>query len=84
MKAAAKQDISYPAKEMNIKQKKTMVLQAIQQTQTISDIAKENQVSRKFVYKQKDKATQAIEDNFSEPATEKVLFYLPVTKSWLL
>ncbi len=43
MEAVAKQVLSYPAKEMKIKQKKTMALQVIQQTQTISDIAKENQ-----------------------------------------
>ena len=86
MEAAVKQITSYPAKEINIKQKKTMALQVIHQKQTITNIAKENQVSRQFVYKQKHKATQAIDDIFSELATEKekVLFYLPVTKSWLI
>ena len=73
---------------MNSKQKKTIALQTIRGTHSITDIAKENQVSRKFVYKQNDKATQAIDDVFKEPENEKknekVLFYLPVTKSWLI
>ena len=74
---------------MNIKQKKTIALQVIHQKQTITNIATENQVSRQFVYKQKKKATQAIDDVFKEAGTEnekkneKVLFYLPVTKSWI-
>ncbi len=86
MKAAVKQGLSYPASKMNINQKKTIALQVIHQTQPITDIARENQVSRKFVYKQKHKVTQAIEDIFNEPDAEKekVLFYLPVTKSWLI
>ena len=92
MEAAVKQAPSYSAKEMNIKQKKTIALQVykIHQKQTITNIAKENQVSRQFVYKQKNKATQAIDDVFKEPEiadekkNEKVLFYLPVTKSWLI
>ena len=90
MEAAVKQAPSYSAKEMNIKQKKTIALQTIRRTHSITDIAKENKVSRKFIYKQNDKATQAIDDVFKEPETEnekkneKVLFYLPVTKSWLI
>ena len=90
MEAAVKQELSYPSRKMNIKQKKAIALQVIHQRQPITDIARENQVSRKFVYKQKDKATQAIEDVFKEPETanekknERVLFYLPVTKFWLI
>jgi len=60
MEAVVKQIISYPAKDMHIKQKKTVALQAIRQTQTITNIANEKQVSRKFVYKQKDKAEQVL------------------------
>ena len=86
MEAAIKQKPSYLASKMNIKQKKTIALQVMRQKQTISNIAKENQVSRKFIYKQKNKAAQAIDDVFKEPEAEKekVIFYLPVTKSWLI
>lgn len=50
----------------------------------IADLARQNEVSRKFVYQQKEKAQQALEESFTpSPADEKVLFYLPVTKKWL-
>ena len=86
MEAVAKQVTSYRATEMNIKQKKTMALQVIRGEESITHLAKENQVSRKFVYKQKHQAIQAIDNVFKEPEgeKEKVLFYLPVTKSWLI
>ena len=86
MEAAAKRSVTYPAKILKFHQKKKMALQVIKQTQTISDIAKENQVSRKFVYKQKHKVIQAIDDVFKEPEEEKekILFYLPITKAWLI
>ena len=60
---------------MNINQKKTIALQVIRQKQTITNIAKENQVSRQFVYKQKDKATQAIDDVFKEPDEREKKYY---------
>jgi hypothetical protein len=51
---------------------------------SISQLARQNQVSRKFIYQQKEKAQQALHDSFTpSPADEKVLFYLPVTKQWL-
>ena len=86
LEMVAKQVTSYPAKGMNIKQKKAVALQALRQAQMITSIAKENNISRKFVYQQKDKAIQAIDGVFKEPETgkEKILFYLPVTKSWLI
>ena len=62
MEAVAKQVTSYRATEMNIKQKKTMALQVIRGEESITHLAKENQVSRKFVYKQKHQAIQAIDN----------------------
>ena len=84
MEAVAKQITSYPAKEMDIKQKKTIVLQVIHQKQTITNIAQENQVSRQFVSKQKYKAISAIEEAFSSAEhDDEVLYNLPITKSWI-
>jgi hypothetical protein len=50
-----------------------------------SQLAREHQVSRKFVAQQVDKAEQALAEAFvPEPSTEgAVLFYLPVTEAWL-
>jgi hypothetical protein len=50
----------------------------------IADLAREYEVSRKFVYQQADKARQAMQQAFTKPVPqEDVLFYLPVTKAWI-
>ena len=51
---------------------------------SITDLANHHHVSRKFVYQQTDKAQQALDDAFDPPrADDDVLFYLPVTDTWL-
>jgi hypothetical protein len=51
---------------------------------SISDLARQHDVSRKFVYQQADKAAQALAEAFTpEPPADAVLFYLPVTETWL-
>ena len=47
----------------------------------VTEIAKNNQVSRNTVYAQKKKAHQAIDGTFEESDTEGVQFNLPVTSS---
>ena len=50
----------------------------------VTDLARQNEVSRKFIYQQKEQAQQALQESFTPSAPdEKVLFYLPVTKKWL-
>ena len=65
--------------------RKTIGLQGLVQTKPISQIAAHHQVSRQFVYHQRDKAQQALDESFAFPSTEqeKVLFHLPVTKAWI-
>jgi hypothetical protein len=47
-------------------------------------LARQHQVSRKFLYQQADIAEDALAHAFNpEPKDEDVLFYLPVTKDWL-
>ncbi|MGH9206233.1 MAG: hypothetical protein ACRD1G_06710, partial [Acidimicrobiales bacterium] len=47
-------------------------------------MAREHEVSRKFLYQQAHTAQDALSRAFDpEPKTDKVLFYLPVTKAWL-
>lgn len=76
--------VSCPASQMDGIQRKEIALGAIIKEQPISHIAKEQEVSRKFVYAQKGKAISAIDDAFTkEEEKDKVLFYLPVTKQWL-
>jgi hypothetical protein len=52
---------------------------------SISELARDHDVSRKFVYQQADKADQALSDAFrAVPAADTtVLFHLPVTECWL-
>lgn len=58
---------------------------ALRQEESLTNLAQRNNVSRKFIYKQKDKAVNAVDNAFestSQPP-HKVLFYLPVTFHWL-
>jgi hypothetical protein len=52
---------------------------------SVSALAQEYQVSRKFVYQQLHQANDALDQAFTAPATDAdtVLFSLPVTKDWL-
>ncbi len=81
----ATQNRSYPAKQLNASKKKHLSLAAIRQDTSVTHLAKENGVSRKFVYQQKSKAVNAINDVFTEKDDDKnkVLFYIPVTFKWL-
>jgi hypothetical protein len=59
-------------------------VQALAGLTPISDLANEHGVSRKFIYHQAAKASQALDDAFApEPQQERVLFHLPVTKHWI-
>jgi len=66
-------------------QRQALSLEALAGTQTITQLAQDYQVSRKFVYQQADKAEQALAEAFAPncPADGPVLFYLPVTEAWL-
>jgi len=59
-------------------------LDALSGQAAITELSQQHQVSRKFVYQQKSKAQDALDEAFDpSPDEEKVLFYLPVTKAWL-
>ncbi len=76
---------SCPAQALAPSQRWTIGLQALAGTQTITGLADEFDVSRKFVYQQAATAQAALDDAFTPSATadDHVLFYLPVTKAWL-
>lgn len=77
--------ISHPAKQMTDLQKKHVALQVINKKAPVTEIAKSHNVSRQFVYSQKDKAMAAVDQAFNKKDNddEKILFHLPVTKSWI-
>jgi hypothetical protein len=73
-----------PAHRLTPAQRRQLALDALA-GQPISQLAEQHQVSRKFVYQQLDIARAALEQAFAAaPADQdKVLFYLPVTRSLL-
>jgi hypothetical protein len=66
-------------------QRQRLAVEALAGTETVSRLAGQHAVSRKFVYQQAAKADEALDAAFSpeQPDDERVLFYLPVTKAWL-
>jgi hypothetical protein len=73
------------ATQMDCSQRRNLSVQAIRRTESVTHLAQQHQVSRKFVYQQLAKATVAIDQAFEavEPKDQKVLFYLPITKAWI-
>jgi hypothetical protein len=53
--------------------------------QSITQLAQQHHVSRKFIYQQLRQAQHALEQAFQSPADKQAqpLFWLPVTKPWL-
>src|SRR5271163_7782 len=74
-----------PAKALAPSQRASMGLQALAGTHSVTGLADEFQVSRKFVYQQAATAQAALDEAFTPSGTadDEVLFHLPVTKHWL-
>ena len=71
-----------PAKSMSNDTKKSLAIKTITGEQTISAIANDYQVSRKFVSNQKQKILTAVNEVFDENADDDaVLYQIPVTKN---
>jgi hypothetical protein len=50
----------------------------------VSELSRQHSASRRFIYKQKNKASTALEKAFSSPKKDtEILFHIPVTKQWL-
>ena len=74
-----------PAKAMGPAQRQDLALQALAGAETISRLAAQHEVSRKFIYQQVGSAKEALQEAFATERDEeaRVLFYLPVNKQWL-
>ena len=72
------------AKSLGPSERLCLGVQALAGHQSITDLADNADVSRKFVHQQRDRAQAALDDAFagSEP-DDQVLFQLPITKNWL-
>ena len=73
---------TFPAGKLLSAQRIELAIQALAGAANVSHLTAENEVSRKFIYRQKTKARDALEDAFLQTAgDDDVLFYLPVTKA---
>src|SRR5260370_10424091 len=74
-----------PAKAMGVEQRQRLAIDALSGTCTITSLAEQGEVSRKFVYQQAAVAQEALDQAFAPAPTgdDEVLFQLPVTKRWL-
>jgi len=64
--------------------RKDLSLAVLVRTEPLSHLAQNHGVSRKFLYQQAAKASEALDEAFMPPDDdEKVIFYLPVTKNWI-
>ena len=64
--------------------RKELSLRVLVRTESVTGLAQSHGVSRKFLYQQAARASDAIDEAFEPSAkNNEVLFYLPVTKNWL-
>ena len=74
----------WPAQRLLPQERQDLAVQVLAGAQPVSDLAREHEVSRKFLYQQAHTAQDALTQAFDpDPKTEDVLFHLPVTKAWL-
>jgi hypothetical protein len=73
------------ASALSWEDRRQLSVQALRHIDPITRIAQRHDVSRKFVYQQRQKATTAIDQAFQayHCGEDKVLFWLPVSKGWL-
>lgn len=74
----------WPAQQLQPHQRQELAVAALAATETISELARQHQVSRKFLHSQIHTAERALGQAFAprRPSGD-VLFCLPVTKAWI-
>jgi hypothetical protein len=76
--------IRWPAQQLLPPQRQALAVQVLAGAETVSEAARQEGVSRKFVYQQVHTAEQALHQAFAPcPPADDVLFHLPVTKHWI-
>ena len=69
---------------MTPERRKRLSIDVLARKKPVTDLSKENGVSRKFLYKQAAEADEALTRTFeTKEKDEDVLFYIPVTKAWV-
>src|SRR5271157_559432 len=76
--------VSCPAQRLLPQQRRDLAIQVLARTETVSELARQHEVSRKFLDQQVHTAEEALSAAFAPSSKpDDVLFYLPVTKAWL-
>lgn len=76
--------VSWPAQQLLPPQRQALALDVLAGTHPVAELARQHQVSRKFLYQQAHTAQQALSNAFTPKSSDHdVLFHLPVTKAWL-
>ena len=74
----------WPAQRLLPQERRDLAVQVLAGAQPVSDLSREHEVSRKFLYQQAHTAQEALDQAFASSSTlDDVLFELPVTKAWL-
>jgi transposase-like protein len=83
--ATVTDDVSCPAKRLAPHERQDLAIQVLAGAETVSELARQHGVSRKFLYQQVHTAEEALSQAFAPPPPppDKVLFYLPVTEALL-
>ena len=72
------------ASALQPRHRQELAINVLSKQESVSQIAKQEQVSRKFIYQQKAIAQQALNTAFEkEEPDQKVLYYLPITQKWI-
>ena len=80
----AQSDGSCPAKRLLPQQRQDLAIPVLAGTETVSELARQHEVSRKFLEQQAHTAEEALRQAFAPSSRpDDVLFYLPITKAWL-
>jgi hypothetical protein len=78
-----------PAKALGPELRQDLALEVLAGTESVTRLAQQHEVSRKFLYRQAAKAEEALQEAFASDEDEggnedgRVLFSLPVTKAWI-
>jgi hypothetical protein len=71
------------ARALGPAQRKGLSVAVLARTQPVSQLAAQHGVSRKFLYEQAHQAWAALDEAFAKDDGQAVLYYVPVTKSWI-
>lgn len=75
---------SFVASRLHPLERQEIAVKVLSRQEPISQIANQEQVSRKFIYQQKAIAIEALNNAFDKKEPEKeVLYYLRITQEWL-